>query len=70
MGSLDQNETRKEHRPRDISPFGPMQKQSRVSVKIVGLGFFSTNLAFVQVAQFYSTRDLKAEIERYSGSIT
>jgi len=49
VGSSNQNETRKEHRLRDMPPLGPMQKKSRVSEKIVGLGYFSTNLGFVQV---------------------
>ena len=47
MGSSNQNEMRKEHRLRDMPPLGPMQKKSRVSEKIVGLGYFSTNLGFV-----------------------
>jgi len=49
VGSSNQNETRKEHRLRDMPPLGPMQKKSRVSEKIVGLGYFSTNLGFVLV---------------------
>ena len=49
MGSSNQNETRKEHRLRDMPPLGPMQKKSRVSEKTVGLEYFSTNLGFVLV---------------------
>ena len=34
-----------------MPPLDPMQKKSRVSEKIVGLGYFSTNLGFVLVPQ-------------------
>ena len=49
MGSSYQNETPKEHMPRDKAALGSMQKESRASIKIVGLGDFSTKTAFKQV---------------------
>ena len=49
MGSSNQNETRKEHRLRDIPPLGPMQKKSRVSEHTVAWGHFSLELGYVQV---------------------
>ena len=49
MGSSNQNETRKEHRLRDMPPLGPMQKKSRVSEQIVAWGYFSPDFASVLV---------------------
>ena len=49
MGSSYQNETRKEHRLRDMPPLGLMQKKSRISEEIVGWEYFSTDFAFVLV---------------------
>ena len=60
VGSSNQNETRKKHRPRDMPPLDPMQKKSRVSVKIVGLGYFSTNLGFVLVTGAKSSCNQRA----------
>ena len=48
-GSSDRFELPKEYSPCDGACLGLMQKQSRVSIKIAGLGDFSTTLAFKQV---------------------
>jgi len=45
VGSSNQNETRKEHRLRDMPPLGPMQKKSRVSEQIVAWGYFPPDFA-------------------------
>ena len=55
MGSSYQNETRKEHRLRDMPPLGLMQKKSRVSEQIVAWGYFSLKLAFKQVGRVRGT---------------
>ena len=50
MGSSYQNETRKEHRLRDMPPLGLMQKKSRVSEQIVAWGPLMTDKGSKQVA--------------------
>ena len=62
MGSSNQNETRKEHRLRDMPPLGPMQKKPHVSEKNVGLGYFSTNLGFVLVGRKVGPPEVTREV--------
>ena len=49
MGSSNRNETRKEHRLRDMPPLGPMQKKITCFEQIVAWGYFSTDFASVLV---------------------
>jgi len=49
VGSSNQNETRNEHRHRDMPPLGPMHFLKRVSEEIVAWGYFLLELGFVQV---------------------
>jgi hypothetical protein len=51
MGSSDRLELRKEYKPGSRAFFGPMQKKSCFSVKIVGQENFSLKTTSVQVAR-------------------
>ena len=44
MGSSNQNETRKEHRLRDMPPLGPMQKNVLLESRGLGLLFNDIDL--------------------------
>jgi hypothetical protein len=59
VGSLDQNETRKEHRHRDMPYLKPMRKKMRVSEKNVGWGYFSLELVFVRLCWYGQQRGFR-----------